>query len=181
MVTPSSQTETTGPIPGQLVFTDNNEIVSVNMAITTTIILGQFVTFDSSGNAILATNTSTQYDGIGVACYNPNSPISSQTATIVSDSTLGDFRIQVAVGNTYVYTIADGSIKFMSAVGVDSSSYAIERVADTDSVTTPTAATVTAASKEWSFVAGRYWGHSKEEKTPTSAASTDMIAVRLGL
>lgn len=181
MVTPSSQLDTANPIPGQLVFTDNNEIVNQLITANTTIILGQFVTFDSSGNVLLATNTSTQYDGIGVACYNPNGPISSQTATIVQPATLGTYYVQVAVGNTYVYTVADGTIKFMSVVGVDSSSYAIARVADTDSVTTPTAATVTAASKEWSFIAGRYFGHAHEEKTPTSAASADTIAVRLGL
>lgn len=180
MVTPSSQTETTGPIAGQLVFTDNNEIVTQQMAITTTIILGQFVTFDASGNVVLATSMSSQYDGIGVASYNPNSPISSQTATIVSDSTLGDFIIQVAVGNTYVYSLAGGTIKFQSALGIGTGTgnYPIARVLSTAAWTT---AGVVAAANEWSYIVGRYWGHSKEEKTPTSAASSDIIAVRLGL
>lgn len=174
MVTPSSLTETTGPIAGQLVFTDNNEIVTQLMAITTTIILGQVVTFDASGNVILATTTSSQYDGLGIACYNPNSPISSQTATIVSDSTLGDFIIQVAVGNTYVYTLAGGAIKFQSILGVTAGSYAVARVAYSG-------ATDVSAGNEWSYILGRYWGHSKEEKTPTAAVSNDIIAVRLGL
>lgn len=179
MVTPSSTLETTGPFKGQLVFTDNNEIVIVDLAASTTIIIGQFVTFDSSGNAILATNTTgTQYDGIGIACYNPNSPISTQTATIGPTVNIGDFRVQVAVGNTYAYTLATAAIKFQSLVSVSSGSYAVA-VTQPSSVTN--SASIVTALNTLGTAAGRYFGHPKEEKTPTVAASSDIIAVRLGL
>lgn len=179
-VTPSSQTETSGPIAGQLVFTDNNEIVTVGLAATAKIILGQFVTFDSSGNAVLATTTSTRYDGIGVACYNPNSPIGSQTATIDNTSgSAGDLSVQIAMGSTYVYTIATAAIKPLSAVGVTAGSYAVALTAA--AALTSANADVNTAANAWSLVAGRYWGHSKEEKTMTAAVSNDIIAVRLGV
>ena len=180
MVTPSSETETSGPIAGQLVFTDNNEIVTVKVAASTKIILGQVVTFDASGNAVLATNSvGSQYDGYGIACFNPNSPISSQTATIDNSSgAAGDLLVQVAVGNTYVYSKANGNIKYQSAVTPGAGSYL--GATTIPSSVTNSASIVTALNK-FALIAGRYYGHAKEEKTPTAAVSSDIIAVRLGL
>jgi hypothetical protein len=187
MVTPSSTLETLGPFAGQLVFTDNNEIVTVGIEEGTTIKLGQFVTFDTEGNCILATDTvGSRFDGYGIACYNPNSPISSQTATIVVGGGVGDASsfVQVAVGATHVYTLATGNIKFQAAVGVTSGSYAVaqtEPVSPTITDSASIAAAILVAEKAFSRMVGRYFGHPKEEKTPTAAVSSDIIAVRLGV
>src|SRR2546423_12417842 len=100
MVTPSSQTETTGPLAGQLVFTDNNEIVYLQVDAGEIVKIGQAITINDEGFAIAADANSNQSDGIGIACINPNSPISTATGTIDNSAGLdGDKVVQVAIGN----------------------------------------------------------------------------------
>src|SRR5207245_227985 len=94
MVTPTSTTETTGPLAGMLVFTDNNEIIRTGLAAAVIVVIGKAVTFDAAGRAIPAIATSNNADGIGIATINPNSPIGSQTGTI--DNTSGAAEVDAA-------------------------------------------------------------------------------------
>src|SRR5207245_7418347 len=123
MVTPTSTTETTGPLAGMLVFTDNTEIIRTGLAAAVIVVIGKAVTFDAAGRAIPAIATSNNADGIGIATINPNSPIGSQTGTIDNTSGAADaLFVQVAVGNTYCFSKANGAIKPLSLIKVDATS-----------------------------------------------------------
>jgi|TARA_R110002020_G_scaffold433115_1_gene643197 hypothetical protein len=140
---------------GALARSTGIEIQSFNIAAATTISAGQTVALDAAGRAVLGTNSvGTVARGIFIAAETVNNAAGAA----------GDLEIRCAVGNTYIYTEAGGTIKVGEAVKADSASKCA-------------AATGVFAAETH---LGRYVGHENEEKDPTDAAAGDTIIVRLG-
>ena len=152
-----SLTETAGPLRGTLTYTDNNEIVNRGVKASTTITLGEPVSFDSNGFAFTAINTSSLSDGFGMALETVDN----------SSGADGDLSCQVAMGNTYVNMRMGGAVPTFQLVKID---------ADSD-----LSALVIAVIADVNLILGRYMGHPKEEKAPTNAVDTDIGVIRLGL
>lgn len=169
---PVSQLDVTGPLAGQLVFPEINELVTRGIKASQKLVVGQWVTFDTNGYMTGATNTSTVTDGLGIC-------------TIGGDNTSGAdnaITAQAAVGNTYVYaTVGIGGIKPMKEVQIGSGTGnpTIQAVPAAQAVT-PTAAEVNAIYNFLQTIAGRYFYHQGEEMNPTAAVSGDIVAIRLG-
>jgi len=152
-----SLTETTGPLRGTLTYTDNNEIVNRGVKASTTITVGDPISFDANGFAFVAINTSSFSDGFGMALEAADNGSGAD----------GDISVQVAVGNTYVNMRMGGAVPTFQLVSV---------AADSDLV-----ALVIAAIADVNLQFGRYMGHPKEEKAPTNAVDTDIGVIRIGL
>jgi hypothetical protein len=141
---------------GALARSTGIEIASFNVAASTTITKGKLVALNASGHAVLATNSvGTVARGKFVAIETVNN----------SAGSAGDLEVRCAIGNTYVYVEAGGTIKVGEAVKADANSDAV-------------AATGIFAAETH---VGRYIGHENEERDPTDAADGDTIIVRLGL
>lgn len=171
-----SETETTGPLRGQLVFMDQNELVTRGVKATEVLVAGDPVSFDVNGFIVKATNVvGNRSDGFGTVLE-----------TITGGVADGDEVAQVAVGNTYVYQAAGAAIKPFKLVKVDSASKlilhtnpavsAFNSIFDDVEIETQ----VDLVRDYYGLAFGRYFYHAREEKTPTDAALDDVIVVRQG-
>jgi hypothetical protein len=167
----ASETETTGPIAGALVFTDNNEIVRRGVKASENIAVGDPVTFDTNGFVQKASNTvGNRAQGLGVAKQAGNNSTGSD----------GDISIQVIMGNTYVGFTLGGVVKPFNLVKLNATFKAVAHT-NPANATTPTAGEVDAVRDYYGLAFGRYYGHFKEEKEPTDGADTDIGVIRLGV
>lgn len=169
---PTSDLEVSGPLPGQLVFPDDSELVTRGVKAGQNIKVGDYVTFDSNGFMTHATNTTNRLDGLGVC-------------TIGYDNTSGadgDGSAQCALPDTYIYVVAGGAIKNFVQIGLSTlSNYNPQQLTSpADATTAPTASQLNAVKNFFGRIFARYFYHQKEENAPTSAVSGDIIAVRLG-
>jgi len=140
---------------GQLARSTGIEILSFNVAASTSLTIGKLVALDASGNAVAATNSvGTIARGLFVAIESVDN----------SSGSAGDLQIRCAVGNTYVYVEAGGAIKVGEAVKADANSDAVVATAILGAETH----------------VGRYIAHENESLAPTDAADGDVIIVRLG-
>ena len=140
---------------GQLARSTGIEIVSFNVAASTSLTVGKLVALDASGNAVAATN-SVGTIARGLFCAVETVDNSSGSA--------GDLQIRCAIGNTYVYAEAGGAIKVGEAVKADANSDCV------------VATTILAAETH----VGRFIAHENESVSPTDAVDGDVIIVRLG-
>jgi len=140
---------------GQLARSTGIEIVSFNVAASTSLTVGKLVALDASGNAVAATNSvGTIARGLFVAVETVDN----------SSGSAGDLQIRCAIGNTYVYAEAGGAIKVGEAVKADANSDCV------------VATTILAAEVH----VGRFIAHENESVSPTDAVDGDVIIVRLG-
>jgi len=140
---------------GQLARSTGIEIVSFNVAASTSLTVGKLVALDASGNAVAATNSvGTIARGLFVAVETVDN----------SSGSAGDLQIRCAIGNTYVYVEAGGAIKVGEAVKADANSDCV------------VATTILAAEVH----VGRFIAHENESVSPTDAVDGDVIIVRLG-
>lgn len=164
-----SETETTGPLRGQLVFMDGNELVTRGVQAAEVLLGGDPVTFDVNGFIIKASDVlGNRSDGFGTVLE-----------TITGGAGDGDESAQVAVGNTYIYQQAGAAIKPFKLVKVDSAFKLILHANPANAVT-PTAGEVDTVRDYYGLAFGRYFYHAREEKLPTDAATDDIIVVRQG-
>ena len=171
-----SETETTGPLRGQLVFMDMNELVTRGVKATEVLLVGDTVTFDVNGFIVKATNTvGNRSDGFGTV-------LESVTGGVAD----GDEVAQVAVGNTYVYQVAGATIKPFKLVSVDSASKLVLLANPANAALnaifddTEAEAAIDLVRDYYGKAFGRYFYHAREEKTPTDASLNDVIVVRQG-
>lgn len=168
-----SETETTGPLRGQLVFMDQNELVTRGVKATEVLVAGDPVSFDVNGFIVKATNAvGNRSDGFGTVLE-----------TVTGGVADGDEVAQVAVGNTYVYQQAGAAIKPFKLVKVNAASKLILHTNPAASVGAAFPAINTeidTVRDYYGFAFGRYFYHAREEKTPTDAALDDVIVVRQG-
>lgn len=146
-------TISTGAKAGQLVYPDDNEILTHGVSGGVTIVAGNNITFDANGFIELADATSTRLDGFGVALEDGDN----------SGGADGDVEIQIAVGNTYVYAVAGAAIQPFKALEANATSRSIVQ-----------------GTFDIAQMIGRYFGHQGEESNPTDAATDDVIIQRLG-
>ncbi len=140
---------------GQLARSTGIEIVSFNVAASTSLTVGKLVALDASGNAVAATNSvGTIARGLFLAVETVDN----------SSGSAGDLQIRCAIGNTYVYAEAVGAIKVGEAVKADANSDCV------------VATTILAAEVH----VGRFIAHENESVSPTDAVDGDVIIVRLG-
>jgi hypothetical protein len=140
---------------GQLARSTGIEIVSFNVAASTSLTVGKLVALDASGNAVAATNSvGTIARGLFLAVETVDN----------SSGSAGDLQIRCAIGNTYVYAEAGGAIKVGEAVKADANSDCV------------VATTILAAEVH----VGRFIAHENESVSPTDAVDGDVIIVRLG-
>ena len=140
---------------GQLARSTGIEIVSFNVAASTSLTVGKLVALDASGNAVAATNSvGTIARGLFLAVETVDN----------SSGSAGDLQIRCAIGNTYVYVEAGGAIKVGEAVKADANSDCV------------VATTILAAEVH----VGRFIAHENESVSPTDAVDGDVIIVRLG-
>ena len=140
---------------GQLARSTGIEIVSFNVAASTSLTVGKLVALDGSGNAVAATNSvGTIARGLFLAVETVDN----------SSGSAGDLQIRCAIGNTYVYAEAGGAIKVGEAVKADANSDCV------------VATTILAAEVH----VGRFIAHENESLAPTDAVDGDVIIVRLG-
>ena len=140
---------------GQLARSTGIEIVSFNVAASTSLTVGKLVALDASGNAVAATN-SVGTIARGLFCAVESVDNSSGSA--------GDLQIRCAIGNTYVYAEAGGAIKVGEAVKADANSDCVVATAILGAETH----------------VGRFIAHENESLAPTDAVDGDVIIVRLG-
>ena len=165
-----SATETTGPKRGQLVFPDGNEIVRRGVKASTSLVVGDPITFDSNGFMLKASDSvGNQSDGLGTIIETADN----------SSGADGDIKAQAVMGNTYIFQQAGAAIKPFALVQVDSAFKLIVH-GNPGNATTPTAGEVDAARDYYGLSFGRYFGKAREEDNPTSAALDDVIVVRQG-
>ena len=140
---------------GQLARSTGIEIVSFNVAASTSLTVGKLVALDASGNAVLATNSvGTIARGLFLAVETVDN----------SSGSAGDLQVRCAIGNTYVYAEAGGAIKVGEAVKADANS---------------DCGVATAILGAETHV-GRFIAHENESLAPTDAVDGDVIIVRLG-
>ena len=140
---------------GQLARSTGIEIVSFNVAASTSLTVGKLVALDASGNAVLATNSvGTIARGLFLAVETVDN----------SSGSAGDLQVRCAIGNTYVYAEAGGAIIVGEAVQADANSDAVSAT----------------AILSGEVHVGRYIGHENEEQSPSDAVDGDVIIVRLG-
>ena len=140
---------------GQLARSTGIEIVSFEVAASTSLTTGKAVALDANGRAVAATNSvGTIARGLFTAIETVDN----------SSGSAGDKQIRCAIGNTYVYMEAGGAIKVGEAVKADANSDAV-------------AATGILAAETH---LGRYIAHENESLNPTDAADGDTVIVRLG-
>ena len=100
--------------PGDLVFSLDNEIMTVSLAAGVNAKPGKAITFDANNYAILANDSNLDTSkGVGVVIHE------GADNTGGSD---GDKLIQIATGNAYVVMEAGGAISPFNDVSVDSNS-----------------------------------------------------------
>ena len=134
---------------------------------------GDVVHFSTAGLAIKATTSGTQADGFGVALED------------VAANADGRF----AIGNTWVYVIADVTIIPFNGVLAASAAGQVGPVTEPANAAVNAIFADTEVESEIDLVrdyfgkwVGRYIGHQLEELgDPTDAASDDVIIIRLGL
>ncbi len=152
---------------GDLAKTSGIEVIS-RKSDATGCAKGDVVHFSTAGLAVKATTSGTQADGYGVALE------------AVAANADGRF----AVGNTWIFVVADVAIIPFNLVKVASAAGQVQNsdepaVANT---TTYTSTETDAARDYFGKAVGRYIGHQLEEVgDPTDAASDDIIIIRLGL
>lgn len=167
-----SDLETTGKGKGSLVFPDDNEIASVGVKASTSLVVGDPITFDANGFAYKATDAiGTRSEGFGVVV---------QANADNSTGADGDIQVQFVSGNSYVYFTMGGVVPPFKLCKLNSSSKAVAH-ANPAGATTPTAGEVDAARDYFGKAFGRFWGHEKEEKIPTASAADDIGILRLGV
>lgn len=172
-MTDPTQTEVTGPKKGSLVFPDQNELVSAPVKGSTSLVVGDPITFDTNGYMLKAADTSTIADGLGV--------LVQEDADNTSGSD-GDIVGQAAVGNTYVFFTLGGTVKQLSLVKLDSSNKAVAHTKPSNASAIYSSAETNAARDYFGKSFGRYFGHQREgEKTMTKGQTNEVVAIRLGL
>jgi len=140
---------------GQLARSTGIEIVSFNVAASTSLTVGKLVALDASGNAVAATNSvGTIARGLFLAVETVDN----------SSGSAGDLQVRCAIGNTYVYAEAGGAIKVGEAVKADANSDCVVATAILGAETH----------------VGRFIAHENESLAPTDAVDGDVIIVRLG-
>lgn len=163
----SSETEvTSGRNPGDLLFSLDNELITVKVASSQNIAPGDPVTFNSANLAIKATDAIVQTDGFGVCVHE---------GVITSASESGTRVIQIATGNAYVTVTTGGNVKPLKKLAIDSSSQFIEL--PTLSSGSNTAAIVAHIN---SGVARSYGAPDNITMNPSRVAANKFLAVRLG-
>ena len=146
-------TVSTGAKAGQFVYPDDNEVLTHGVKGGVTVAAGNVITFDANGFIELADATAVRLDGFGVALEDGDN----------SGGSDGDVKIQIAVGNTYVYTVAGAAIKPFKAIEANVASKVIVQ-----------------GTFDIAQMVGRYFGHQGEESNPTDAALDDVVITRLG-
>jgi len=157
--------------PGEIAKTINIEVQKCGLNASEAITKGDLVSFDSNGDVIAGTTSSTIYTGFGVALE-----------TKTGGSNDGDESVNVAVGNTYVYVKAGGNIKAYNLVKIGSQTTVVAHTQPAYAAgSTPTTAELDAVNKGYGFTVGRYVGKEGDTTVISDAANTDTIIVRLGL
>ena len=157
---------------GDLAKTSGIEVIS-RKSDATGCAKGDVVHFSTAGLSIIGTTSGTQADGYGVALE------------AVAANADGRF----AVGNTWIYVIADVAIipfnlvKVAATAGeVQNSDEPADASLNTIFAETEAQDAIDAARDYFGKAVGRYIGHQLEEVgDPTDAASGDVIIIRLGL
>lgn len=168
-----SETETTGPVKGALVYPDSaiNNIVTRGVKAAQNIAVGDPVTFDTGGFAQKASDTvGNRSLGLGVA-------LTKFDNTSGAD---GDGTIQIAMPDTWVVFTMGGVVQPFGLVKLNATFKAITH-ANPANATTPTAAEVNAARDYYGLTFGRYYGkYADGYKIPTASADTEKGILMLG-
>jgi len=157
---------------GDLAKTSGVEVIS-RKSDATGCAKGDVVHFDTAGLAVIGTTSGTIADGYGVALE------------AVAANADGRF----AIGNTWVYVIADVAIVPYNLVKVAAAAGEVGPITEpaNSAISSPPIDTdietdIDAARDYFGKTVGRYIGHQLEEVgDPTDAASDDVIIIRLGL
>lgn len=158
-------------VAGKIAKTGIYEAVSRGVIASETITRGDVVHFDvTNGYAEQGASGDQMADGGGVAMISADN----------SGGQSGDIVVTVAIGNSWVYVKAGGTIKPMSLVKVNDATTVVAHIKPVDNVT-PTGAAVNSARDYFGLTFGRYMGHQLQARESTAAASTDVIIVRLGV
>lgn len=162
-------------VAGDIAKTGIYEAIQRGVAGSTTITKGDTIGFDSNGYAIQGTTSLQIARGFGVAMFSADN----------GSGSAGDITVEVAIGNSWVFVKAGGTIKPMSLVKIASATTVAAHTAPSDATTTitntTTATEIDNARNYLGLLFGRYMGHQLEEDEMTDAANTDVIIVRLGL
>ena len=157
---------------GDLAKTSGVEVVS-RKSDSTGMAKGDVIHFGTDGLAVLGTSSGTIADGYGVAL----------------EAVAANGNGRFAVGNTWVYVIADGAIiphnlvKIASTAGqVVSNDEPADSTIPSPPVDTDVETDIDAVRDYFGKTVGRYIGHQLEEVgDPTDAANDDVIIIRMGL
>ena len=139
---------------GDLAKSISMNILSQGVAASTTITIGEVITFDAGGDVVTASATSSREDGLGVALETVDN----------SSGADGDKTCRFASHGTYVYCTASGVIQPGGAVKPAASGEV---------------AALTVETEMEDSLLGYYVGHEGEERDATAAAANDVIIVRL--
>ena len=158
---------------GDLAFTVGNEIMTVGVAASQTLVPGDIVDINATGYASKVTTTAIDTSlGYGVVIH--------QGVTTTAADTTGQYTVQIAVGNTYIalkIDTADATTFLAPLARVTTSTtnakagWVVQQDAPTDAATTIAYIIGTI---------GRYFGHPGEVVSPTKGADTEIGIVRLG-
>ncbi|KKM79791.1 hypothetical protein LCGC14_1346330 [marine sediment metagenome] len=157
---------------GDLAKTSGVEVISRKVT-GAAVVKGNVVHIDTAGLAIKGTSSGTIADGYGVAL----------------EAVAANGNGRFAVGNTWVYVIADGAIipnnlvKIASTAGqVVSNDEPADSTIPSPPVDTDVETDIDAVRDYFGKTVGRYIGHQLEEVgDPTDAANDDVIIIRMGL
>ena len=164
--------------PGDLVFSLDNEIMTVSLASGVNATPGKAVTFDSNNYAILATDSNLDITkGVGIVIHE---------GADNTDGADGDKLVQIATGNAYVVMEAGGAISPFNDISVDSNSDAVSYTLGTIASGTDfdTISEIGGeVEKIWNYVkchVGKSYGKPGEMVNPGNVADGDPVVVRLG-
>jgi len=156
--------------PGEIAKTINIEVQKCYMNASEAITKGDAVGFDSNGDLIAGTTSLTNYTGFGVALE-----------TVTASGSDRASSINVAVGNTYVFAKANGTIHAMARVKIASQTDFSENTAPALCAgSTPTTAEVDAVRNGYAKTVGRSFGKEGDGLGMSQVATTETFILRLG-
>jgi len=162
--------ETTGLKAGQLVYPDGNITIRRGVKASTSLVVGDPITFDANGFMLKASDTvGGNSEGLGVCRETVDN----------SSGGDGDLSAQAVLAPTFVGFVMGGVVPPFQKVKLDATFKAVANSAPANA-TTPTAGEVDAVRDYVELNFGRYFGHHKEEKEPTASADTEIGVIRLG-
>ena len=171
-----SETEVTNiRNPGDLIFSLDNEIMTIPVKAGENIAPGNIVSIDDNNYAVKGINTNTDASkGYGVCIFEGANNTSGAS---------GDLLVQIATGNAYVACKAGAVVKPFKNIRVDANSSVVDvEIVDVGAVTT-----VAQAKTEMikilgymRYTIGRSYGNPGEMVNPKSVANNGVVVVRLG-